>query len=227
MWILAAAAGLGLCAGAFWLLTFRYVALGDSLAAGVGSFTFFGYVPRLALLLTKRLKRVVLTTNLGRFGWTSQRLLNALRTDQGFRKAVTRAQLITVDIGGNDLLGCRHQEACLEEALVEFRQNWQEILREIRRLNPKATLLTMTLYNPVPLDDVRRPAIDGYIARMNAIITQPELLKAYRVHGVAPAYDLFAGRECDLCWFCRIGDSHATDEGYAVIAGAMDSLISK
>ncbi len=217
MWALATlAVGATVC-GALMLLICRYTALGDSLAAGVGSLTFYGYVPRLAWKLAWRKKRLVWPANLGRFGMTSGELLEALRRDERFRRAVRRARLITVNIGGNDLLRCRYQEDCLRAAIPRFRANWEAILAQIRVLNPTAAVLTMTLYNPAPEGDIRRPLFETFIAEMNGIITAPHLLRHYRVTAV-PVDRAFAGRECELTWFCRIGDIHATDAGYGVIA---------
>jgi lysophospholipase L1-like esterase len=224
MWLLAAAGSIIAAGGAYWFLCLRYVALGDSLAAGVGSFTFFGYVPRYALSLMWRLRRIVLTTNLGRFGLTSGQLLAALRADQQFRGAVRRAKLITIDIGGNDLLHCNYQEDCLERALAEFRTNWEAILAEVRTLNPAAVLFAITLYNPVPAGDVRRPSVDKVVRRLNGIIALPSLVRTYAVSGVAPVYEQFVGHECEFTWFCRIGDIHPTDRGHEIIVAALASL---
>ncbi len=222
--IAAALAGGGIVVSVVWALMYRYTALGDSLAAGVGSLTFSGYVPRFAFMLMRRYRRLVWMRNLGRFGMTSLDLLEALRTNRHFIGAVRGANLITVNIGGNDLLGCAYQEDCLELAVLQFRQNWEAILAELRRLNPAATILTMTLYNPVPVGDVRRPPIDSYIDRVNQVITMPGLLRAYRIKAVAPVHSAFMGRECELTWYCRIGDIHPTDEGHQVMAQQLDAV---
>jgi lysophospholipase L1-like esterase len=224
MWILAVAGGLVAGAGAYWFLCFRYVALGDSLAAGVGSFTFFGYVPRYALGLMWRMRRIIFTTNLGRFGMTSGQMLAVLKADQQFRRAVRAARLITIDIGGNDLLHCNYQEACLEEALAAFRTNWEAILAEVRSLNPGAALFVLTLYTPVPVGDVRRASVDSVVRRLNGIMALPVLVETYQVSGVAGVYEAFQGYECDFTWFCRIGDIHPTDRGHEAIAAAVASL---
>lgn len=213
----------GLAAWRF--LTFRYVALGDSLAAGVGAFAFFGYVPRFALRLLRRRRRLILTRNLGRFGMTSGQLLTAVRTDERFRRAIQGAQLITLNIGGNDLLGCNYREECLRQAIPEFTRNWEALLREVRLLNPRAVLLTLTLYVPVPRGDIRRPPVAAFIARANSVILRGDLNRRHRVHGVARVHEAFAGRECAYTWFCRIGDVHPTDEGFAAMTAALESVL--
>lgn len=227
MWLIVIVAAAYLLAGAaIWLLlTYRYVALGDSLAAGVGAFAFFGYVPRFALRLMRRRRKLILTRNLGRFGMTSGQLLTAIRTDARFRRAIRGAKLITLNIGGNDLLGCSFQEDCLREAVPVFTRNWEQILREVRLLNPRAVLLTLTLYVPVPRGDIRRPAIAAFIANANSAILGSDLNRRYQVHGTAPLHEAFDGRECIYTWFCRLGDVHPTDEGFAAITAALEAVL--
>jgi lysophospholipase L1-like esterase len=216
--------GCGVVAGAVWFLAVRYVALGDSLAAGVGSVAFAGYVAPFGLFLMKQLRRVVRTTNLGRFGLTSDQLLARLQTDAGVRKAVGGARIITVDIGGNDLLGCNFQPECLQGAVARFAANWAAILGEIRGLNPKADLLTMTLYNPVPPGDSRHAVSVAFLRQFNAVITDPDLIAQHRIRGVAAVYDAFVGHECAYTWFCLVGDIHPTDFGYRAITTGLEQV---
>src|SRR5579864_1214444 len=78
-----------------------YVALGDSLAAGFDAVE--GYVPRYASDIQNDTSVAVDLNNLGQPGWQSSDLVNALRTNQSFRNALSNAQVVTWDIGGNDL----------------------------------------------------------------------------------------------------------------------------
>lgn len=143
----------------------RYVALGDSLAAGSGAEQ--GYVERYAAALVAGTDAEVTVANLGVPGWTSDDLLAALRTDPAFQEAVQGADVVTWDIGGNDALitraryrlglcGGPDNQACLRSGLERFRRNWDAILAELLRLRPEgAVLLTMDLYNPFAAQDRR------------------------------------------------------------------------
>lgn len=206
----------------WWLAPLRYVALGDSLAAGVGSILFFGYVARFRLLLAHRLRRPVGLTNLGRFGWTSGDLLQALRTDPVFRATVAEADLITVDIGGNDLRQCGEDEACLERALAEFQANWAGIWAEVRALNPTAAGAALTLYDPYPAGHPRRARAERWIGALNAALADPEVTGRYRIDAIADGYTPFQGQECRYTWVCLLEDIHPTDRGHAALAGAVD-----
>lgn len=85
--------------------TWQYAALGDSLAVGV--LAERGYVPRYQQHIQAGTVKTVILTNLGVNGWQSSDLLAALRSDARFRNAVRRAQVVTWDIGGNDLRAVR------------------------------------------------------------------------------------------------------------------------
>jgi lysophospholipase L1-like esterase len=227
MWLtLAAVAGsTGALTGWFWWRRLTYIALGDSLAFGIGSLTLTGYPQRLAIVLRRRLRRWVTLRNLSLFGLTSGELLGHVESDERWRTAIRKAGLITINIGGNDLRRCNYQRSCLPGALEAFRANWEGILREIRILNPKAPLYTFTLYNPYPLDDVRRPPVAEAIGALNAILTDPGLISAYQVTGIADVAGAFHGQECDWTWYCRIGDVHPTESGHAAIAQALGQLL--
>ena len=220
--IVSAASVGGLVAGLLWWLCYRYVALGDSLCAGVGSLTFYGYAPRLALALTRRLRRLVRLTNLGRFGMSSAQLLEALQTDPRFRGALKAASLITVNIGGNDLRACDYAPGCLENAIDRFAGNWDAILAELRTLNPEAILLVQTVYNPIPPAHPMHNLATQFVSQVNLVIANPSLAERYRVHGIGRVYEAFVGNECEYTWFCLFGDIHPTDRGHAAIAGALE-----
>jgi len=79
----------------------NYLALGDSLADGV--LAQQGYVPRYESYINIDTGANVHTTNLGVPGWHSGDLLNAIQTDDDFRNNIANAEVLTWDIGGDDL----------------------------------------------------------------------------------------------------------------------------
>jgi lysophospholipase L1-like esterase len=139
--------------------TWRYTALGDSLA--VGLWAFQGYVPRYRSYLQTDTGATVSLTNLGRNGWTSTDLLNALQSDTAMRKAVHASRVVTWDIGGNDLLDARSSyknktcggadnQDCLRGTVATFEANWDNIIVQILHLRATANTIvrTMDIYNP-------------------------------------------------------------------------------
>lgn len=150
-----------------------YLALGDSLSAGVGasdgpSRGWVGIVnaalPEWDLL------------NLGVSGDDSRELLFGGPLDEGLRHVALRAtdaepgndvDAITLEIGGNDLLDiyfdlvipgdcpsvieALQQEACvraLESALAAYRSNLTETLQRLIDAAPDTPVFLMTIYNP-------------------------------------------------------------------------------
>lgn len=133
----------------------NYLALGDSIATGCLTYwaATDGYPVYLARQLARR--RPVNLTNYAVNGDTSGGLLWKLTHLANYRRAVRNAGLITLSIGGNDLLRAasvpgftsinktmgRQGQAC-------FLRHFPHIISTIRQLNPDATLVVMTIYNP-------------------------------------------------------------------------------
>jgi len=125
--------------------TWDYVALGDSLAAGVGARQ--GYVDRYAENLRADVGARVRVTNLGVSGQTSAQLLPVLRDDASARRAIGKAEVITFNIGINDLgrargeyeaetCGGARNQRCLRAAVKTLEGNWNTITGEILELRP-------------------------------------------------------------------------------------------
>src|SRR3954471_1082199 len=136
-----------------------YVALGDSLGAGVMAAR--GYVPRYAQFVQQDTNRPLTLVNLSHSGWTSRDLLSALRKDSGFRSELKKANLITFDIGGNDLLAARGRYLrgecggsdnleCFRQGVAQFKSNLDRIIAELLKIkSPANTIIrTMDIYNP-------------------------------------------------------------------------------
>ena len=143
--------------GANW----QYTALGDSLAAGTGD-AQGGYVPRYRGHIQTDTGNTVTLIDRGVPGWTSADLLNALRTDASMRAQVAGSQVVTFNIGGNDLLqalqryqagtcGGTDNQRCLGEAIALFKTNWNAIIAQVLALrSTRDTIIrTMDIYNPV------------------------------------------------------------------------------
>jgi lysophospholipase L1-like esterase len=120
--------------------TWDYVALGDSLAVGVGARR--GYVDRYASYIAADTGVRIDLVNLGRSGQTSSQLLHTLRTDPAVRHALGTAEVITFNIGINDLgeaagahangtCGGGDNQKCLRAAVETFEENWNAIIAEL------------------------------------------------------------------------------------------------
>jgi lysophospholipase L1-like esterase len=228
--------------------TITYTALGDSLAAGF--FAKDHYVGLYTGYLTADTGKQVTSSNLGRPGWTSELLLNALRTNGEFQDAVRRAQVVTWDIGGNDLRDARlryrsggcggsDNQDCLRTTTARFKQHWDAILAEILVLSrPTQTALrTMDIYNPYVEEDRRTDSWEGdggkndfvvfrgYLDDVNAYIAATSAARGILM---APVYRSFNGPDgtqdpgaSGLIAFDRL---HPNDAGHARIATLLREL---
>ncbi|HEY9282517.1 MAG TPA: GDSL-type esterase/lipase family protein [Pyrinomonadaceae bacterium] len=140
----------------------QYTALGDSLAFGIDDPQGGGYVPRLRAHAQTDTGVTVNLVNRGVPGWTSDDLLNALRTDQNLRAQVASSRVVTFNIGGNDVLNAlqRYQagtcggadnQRCFGETVARFKSNWNAIIAQILALRSTddTVIRTMDIYNPV------------------------------------------------------------------------------
>ena len=151
-----------------------YVALGDSLAAGVGARR--GYVDRFAEHLRNDTGVRIRVVSLGRSGQTSSQLLYAVRNDAAMRRFIGGAEVVTFNIGINDLghagrayesgtCGGAHNEACLHKAVEEVEENWDAIIDEMLglRSTDEAIIRTAGLGYTPRVDGVFEP----YLAEVN------------------------------------------------------------
>ncbi|MBU8905331.1 GDSL-type esterase/lipase family protein [Desertibacillus haloalkaliphilus] len=190
-----------------------YTALGDSLTTGVGAFFSLGFVKRYARMLEHLYHVPVAVKSKGKAGLTSAELLARLRRIDT-RNAIAEADLITITIGGNDLLQAYrrgyHLHA-LEHSVNQFAVNLQLILAEIKAikaLSPKKSyrIQLIGLYNPFP----KHPYSDYFIHKYNNI------LKSYHSNLInyVDIYPLFEQNHAYLLSF----DYHPNSKGYQVIA---------
>jgi len=200
--------------------TWNYVALGDSLAAGVGARQ--GYVDRYAEYLREDTGARVELTNLGISGQTSPQLLRALRNDASTRRALRGAQVVTYNIGINDLgrargsheagtCGGAQNERCLRAAVKEFERNWDEITREILGLrSPDETIIRTTGLGYTPRAG---RVFESYLKRANRHIT------ASATESSIPYAEVSLGNG-------GLGPDglHPDDSGYEAIANGLQAL---
>ena len=218
--------------------TIRYTALGDSIARGMGATAFYGYVDHFRDHLMTRHRAVVLV-NAAIPGMTSGDLLLQLRTDPVTRAAVRHAQVLTISIGGNNLLPCAADNyetvdpACGAAGVAAFQRDWPQILAEIRGgIGSRAALYAMTLYNPYPGDHPNYAVADSYVEQLNDTIRDAGYTAGYRyayaeVHGAFQGQAGGTWRVCLWTHFCEAArDPHPIDSGHREIA-ALHAALSR
>jgi len=242
--LVGASQGTTLAAPASW----DYVALGDSLATGFGAFS--GYVPRYEAHIETDTGVAVTRTNLGQNGWTSSQLLSALRNDAKFRRATRGAEVVTWDIGGNDLRAARNSykngtcggadnQNCLRAATAKLETNWDAITAEVLTLRSTGNTIvrTMDVYNPYVSTDQASDTwqndgglndfqvFKSYVDEVNQHIAATSTTEGVPY---AKVYLAFNGANGDVDprskGYLSFDGLHPNDTGHRIIAGELRQL---
>ncbi|MEK3734501.1 MULTISPECIES: GDSL-type esterase/lipase family protein [Paenibacillus] len=204
-------------------VVYHYTAVGDSLTFGFGAMPGSGFVSLYRRMAEVKLKRFVAHENLGINGLTAKELNERLMQAAAFRYHLQQAQIITLSIGGNDLIravkssGGRPTREVLDAALYRCQHHVAEIIGKIQRLKSAEGkpyyMRVIGLYNPYP---AWSEAVE-YVVRFNRFLFAME----HDYFRVADVYSLFAGRERELL---SIDGIHPNGSGYRVIALQLDRL---
>jgi lysophospholipase L1-like esterase len=243
--LVGASQGTALAAPTSW----EYVALGDSLATGYGAF-IKGYVPRYEAYVETDTGVAVTRTNLGQNKWTSSQLLLALRSDPTFRRAIREAEIITWNIGGNDLRAARtsykngtcggvDNQDCLRSSVATLKTNWTAITAEVLELRSTSNTIvrTMDIYNPYVRTDIISDTWqkDGgmndfqvfkkYLDRVNRHIATTSSTARVPYAPVYLAYNGTLGYEDPRSkGYLSFDGLHPNNTGHGVIAGELRML---
>jgi len=219
--------------------TWQYSALGDSLAAG--ALAQQGYVPRYATYANTDTGSNITTLNLGVPGWHSGDLLNALQNDLVLQNQVSGSEIVTWDIGGNDLANARDSyinktcrgtddQDCLRTAVATFETNWDAIVVELLKLRApgKTILRTMDVYNPYVAADTASgifATIEPYLDQVNSHIQANAQANGIPVAAVRVAFNGAAGTVDPIAGGLIASDGfHPNDAGHKVIADQLRML---
>jgi lysophospholipase L1-like esterase len=224
-----------------------YVAFGDSLATGYGA--TYGYVYRYAAVLGRDTGAEVNVNDLGVDGLTSGQLRASIENDQGARDAIEQSDIVTINIGANDLMQARlrykagycggaDNQDCLRQTVADFRANWDAILTIVTGLRSpdEAVIRATDFYNPfVTLDGpmISWPGggtddfsvFEEYLEHVNSHIAESST-----AHGIphAKIHEAFNGPsgtgDPNDKGYMHPDGIHPNDDGHAVIAQELKRL---
>jgi lysophospholipase L1-like esterase len=230
--------------------SWEYVALGDSLATGYGAFVK-GYVPRYEAYVETDTGVAVTRTNLAQNKWTSSQLLSALSSDPTFRRAIREAEIVTWNIGGNDLraarnsykngnCGGRDNQACLRASVATLKTNWTAITAEIVELRSTNDTIvrTMDIYNPYVRTDIVSDTwqkndggmndfevFDMYVDDVNSHIATTSYTARVPYAPVSLAFNgTFGDEDPRSKGYLSFDGLHPNNTGHRVIAGELRIL---
>ncbi|CAM4029096.1 GDSL-type esterase/lipase family protein [Mesobacillus zeae] len=133
------------------------LALGDSVIAGYGASEADSLVGKFADGLARQTSKTVVSKNEGINGLTSERL-NSLIQSGVINDEISSANIIMINVGGNDILRAARDSdfgsaiKTFDRLQSDFTENLAGITEGIRYLNPNATIIFLELYNPLPTD---------------------------------------------------------------------------
>lgn len=203
------------------MMVYRYAAIGDSLTVGTGALLGTGFVLLYRRMIEMNVRTFVSVDNMGVNGLTSEELLHMVSNYARVRQAVREADVITMTIGGNDLIrtfkasgGIPGAER-MTQVLGETRNNVSQIMKQIRQLKRghRYMIRTVGLYNPYPRSAEAAYWVKQYNSFLNGV--------GSGYYGCAQVYDQFEGRERDLLFWDRV---HPNSRGYRVIADQLGRM---
>lgn len=171
-------------------------------------------------------------SDLGIPGWTSTDLLNALQSPD-FERAIQAANVVSIDIGSNDLLHLAgplitqakanptaplqissQQEAAFKDAITAFGGNITKIVTAVRQLT-NAPILLYNMYDPFPVGTGLNTVTEQLEAGENALIAQ--VAASTPNVTVVDAHKAFATHELAYVRVAQ-NDVHPTVVGQGVLA---------
>jgi lysophospholipase L1-like esterase len=181
------------------------------------------------------------TTNLGVPGWHSGDLLNAIQNDSIMRSDLGGSQIITFDIGGDDLAnahdnytagtsGGADNQDCLRNAVAMFQQNWDGILSGLLSLrNTSNTIIrTMDIYNPYVASDMQKgifSTVEPYLDEVNNYIHTTAAANGIPVANVHTAFNGADGTtDPGTLGLIAADGFHPNDDGHKAIADQLRAL---
>jgi lysophospholipase L1-like esterase len=244
-----------------------YVALGDSLAAGYqpgGAELRDTAYPALTATRIGAGGAALTLENLGCSGETTTSLVKGGKCDfaagsqldqaEKLLKANDDVALVTIDIGGNDLLRCvrggaRIDTACVTAGVGTVKKNLPTILKRLKAAaGPDVPVLVLGYYNPwlaakaldQPVKGVDAAA-KAYTALSTAIESAAKssgttfvgLDQAFSTNDTTPttingrSVPKNAAAICTLTNICTASDIHLTDEGAATVARVLAKAAEK
>lgn len=238
-----------------------YLALGDSLAAGyqpgVGDDRTGGYAGGVLDALRETAPKAKLV-NLACSGATTASMLGTDRCAYGkgsqvaeavrfLRAHKSKVDLVTIDIGANDVTPCARgtvDVTCALGAVGTVERNLTDILGQLRSATgPDTEIVVLNYYNPflaayltgpagqqvAGLTTVLQTLLNGAVSRSAATVGADvaDVATAFRSYDTSPVSTAFGtiptnvATICAWTWMCTRNDIHANDAGYAVLAATV------
>ncbi len=158
----------------------NYVAIGDSLTVGIGALGQGGFVSEYKRLTELTVQQKIYVQKFARNGLTSDELAHFFQSLH-FQQAIMNANIITISIGGNDLIQANRyfiqsrDSSIFNKTLLSLTSNLWHILETIRNLknvNGVPYLIRVIgIYNPYPELPHSHYWVNTYNRHLNSIVS--------------------------------------------------------
>ncbi|MBO9130140.1 SGNH/GDSL hydrolase family protein [Bacillus sp. 165] len=195
------------------------VSLGDSLTRGVGDKEGIGYIGRVKGNLETQYGQKTMLVNLAVSGAKMKDLAVQL-SSKGAQYSIQQADIIILTIGGNDLFPGWETLGNVDFTkyrpdVTTFAENVNNILTELRKLNPESPIFWVGLYNP--FEDVQDlKGSSETVVNWNSVLEKTAL--NYSKTYIVPMFDLFQSRGNELLYTDHF---HPNDKGYELIGSRL------
>jgi lysophospholipase L1-like esterase len=152
--------------------------------------------------------------------------------------------LVTIDIGGNDVLLCVFQldQGCLDAALPSVASNLATIVSRLREAaGPDVPIVGMNYYDPFLAfwfsDPTAAQTTEHMVVQFNDVLGSvygaagdpvADVETAFSTTDFTPQPDglpLNVERTCEWTWMCSIGDPDLNTAGYGVVAQTFEEVL--
>jgi lysophospholipase L1-like esterase len=153
----------------------HHLAIGDSIIHGFGVEETENLVYKFSNQLGQETNKTVHYTNKGKNGMTSTDLNEMVKAGL-LDDAIKKSDIITVNIGGNDVLKTAKKQdyygavKSFDTLQETFTKNLEAISTKIIEINPDATIVFLELYNPLPADHQFSELADSLLPKWNVNI---------------------------------------------------------
>lgn len=200
----------------------KYVVLGDSIAEGVGA-DFFGIISGYKNGFANKVvdKKGYELKNHAASATTSDDLLYAVKNNEGIQNDIKTADVISISIGGNDVMGDNLLSVAVntlidrpekvDDIVGNLRFNHMVIIDRIRQLNPDAVIFVQNLYNP--MGDPLKDTYQKVIKKVNVVFSE-YLEKNPSAYYLLDLEAAFKGESDYIAWDL----THPSKKGHVKIA---------
>ena len=224
----------------------NYLALGDSLAAGMNENyeIGYGYADYIAIQYADEVNPIQFNKGFSFPGYTTVNVLNdikanvtkniydlsgASQTTTTIQHAIEQADLITLSVGANDVLKYVDRSEsgrftfdlpAVLQTIQTVSANYEEIFAEIKKINPEADVVVMGLYNPFPYlqDAAIQTQLNTLVSTMNNTIKAVVEKNGGIFSEVA---DIIASNH--LKYLPNPNNVHLSEAGYEIVAQKIKS----